>query len=150
MPPAMALGPRRLFRGRRREAPPAGPELRAAASAFREALEAVESAKASLVRVVRAGRAPGVPLAEALAEFEEGLAEAAAGMPAWRSPEIEREWVACSAGLVAARDRAEALRLRDEPPAVYETLIATLEDLMDPLEPFERAAEGFRARGIRS
>src|SRR5204863_7092702 len=103
----MAVGRRRLFGGRRRGAPPANAQLHAAASAFREALEAVESAKASLVRAVRAGRAPGVPLAEALAGFEEGLAETAARMPAWRNPEIEWEWVACSAGLVAARNRAE-------------------------------------------
>jgi hypothetical protein len=138
------MGRRRFF-GARREV---SPELRAAGESFAGTLQAVEVAKASLVTAVRAGRAPGAPLAEALAGFELRLAEAAGTMERWRSRDVEAAWVACHGGLREARRRAEAFRLSEPSPQIYEHLIAALEDLMDPLEPFEGAAHLFRAAGV--
>jgi hypothetical protein len=138
------MGRRRFF-GVRREVPP---ELQRAGEAFAETLEAIEAAKASLVTAVRAGRAPGAPLAEALAGFELRLAEAEGTMEAWRSQDVEAVWISCHEGLEEARRRAEAFRLREPSPEIYEHLIAALEDLMDPLDPFEGAAQTFRAAGV--
>jgi hypothetical protein len=122
---------------------------RLAGESFRSTLAHVEGAKASLVSSVRAGRAPGAPLAEALAGFESGLAEAAMSMPSWRMNDVEHEWERCDRGLAEARGRAEAFRIGGDPPAIYEELIAALEDLMDPLESFEEAARVWRALGVR-
>ena len=103
---APAMGRRRWFG---RGALDAVPELRHAGGAFGATLAVVEGAKASLVSAVRSGRSPGAPLAEALAGFELGLADASASMDAWRVPEVEETWTACP-GLDEARARAEALR----------------------------------------
>ncbi len=140
------MGRRRWFG---RDRPAVAPELRRAGEAFASTLASVEGAKAALVTAVRSGRAPGAPLAEALAGFELGLADASVSMDAWRVPDLGTAWHACSAGLDGARVRAEELRLRGDPPRVYEELVAALEELMDPLEPFEGAAERFRALGVR-
>ena len=125
------------------------PEVRRAAEAFALTLGSVEDAKAALVTAVRSGRAPGAPLAEALAGFEMGLADADASMPAWRVEQVEDAWAACRAGLDEARARAEAFRLGEHPPEIFEQLIAVMEDLMDPLDPFEAAAAAFDALGLR-
>jgi hypothetical protein len=138
------MGRRRFF-GAHREV---SPELRRAGEAFAETLEAVEGAKATLVTAVRSGRAPGAPLAEALAGFEVRLAEAARTMEAWRTPAVEEVWSACHDALNEARRRAETFRLSEPSPRIYEHLIAALEDLMDPLEPFERATQAFREAGV--
>ncbi len=144
----MEAGSRRWGRGRRAAAAPS-PELGAAASAFRAALAEVEAAKAALVSAVRAGRAPGAPLAEALAGFELHLARAKDRMEGWRLHELDHAWEVCTGGLHEAVRRAEALRLGDEPPEIYEHLIAALEDLIDPLDAFADAAKEWRAHGIR-
>ena len=125
------------------------PEVLRAAGAFSIALGSVEGAKDALVTAVRSGRAPGAPLAEALAGFERGLTDADAAMPAWRVGEVDEAWTSCRAGLDEARARAEAFRLSEHPPEIYEHLIAELEDLLDPLDPFEDAASGFGALGVR-
>jgi hypothetical protein len=139
---------RRLFR-RQSRARPADPEIERAGAAFAGALADVEAAKAALVSAVRSGRAPGAPLAEALAGFEAGLSAADGSMPDWRIPAFEQEWTACFRGLAEARAAAEALRLSVRPPDIYEELIAALDDLMDPLAPFEGAAAAFRRMGAR-
>ncbi len=124
-------------------------DLREAGRAFASTLTRIEDAKAALVSSVRAGRAPGAPLAEALAGFESGLADADALMRSWRVADVEEVWERCAAGLAEARTGAEAFRTAGEPPAIYEELIAALEDLMDPLEPFEDAASAWRNLGVR-
>lgn len=83
----------------------------------------------------RRGRAR--PLADALFEFERGLREAGSLMPAWTGDDADR--AACRAGLTEAVRRAESLRL-SAPDLTYETLVAALAELIDPLEPFEAAA----------
>ena len=89
------------------------------------------------------GRVRGAPLAEALAGFEGGLADASASMERWRVEEVMAEWLVCADGLREAKVRAERLRLHGSPRA-YEELVAELDDLMAPLETFERAARAVR------
>ncbi len=127
------------FGGQRDPALPAG-----AARAFSRALGAVEAAKARLVAAVPvSGRVGGVPLAEALAGFEAGLAEARAAMSGWRHPPVEDVWSACDEGLAEAARRAERLRLEGSPGA-YEELVADLDDLMAPLASFAAAVAAIR------
>jgi hypothetical protein len=144
----MAERRRGLFR-RRGAGADVDPALQRAGESFVRTLAEVETAKAALVSAVRSGRAPGVPLAEALAGFDAGLMAADASMPDWRIPAVEREWTACFAGLAEARAAADALRLSHRAPEIYEELIAALDELLDPLACFEDAAGAFRRLGLR-
>jgi hypothetical protein len=127
---------------RRRRLPDA---LAPAFEAFERVLGDVEPAKQALTEVMPTTRLPGRPLPDALAEFEERLAAAQGVMPAWRRPETESEWAACATGIDDALGRAR--RLREEAPDLggFEGLIWTVEHLLDPLDPFEAAAERFRS-----
>jgi hypothetical protein len=140
-------GRRRWF-GRRPRADDVPPDVTEAAGAFPPARDAVERAKASLMTAIRSGRAPGAPLAEALAGFEHHLADADTAMPGWRMDVVRSEWAACRNGLDEARRRAETLRLEGS-PEVYEELATALADLMEPLEPFADAARRLRDLGAR-
>lgn len=119
-------------------------ELEEPFAAFSRVLDELEPAKAGLTRVLPTTRLPGAPLPDALAAFEDALDRAAGRMGAWRHPAVEPEWLACDAGVVAARDRAR--RLREEAPELggFEGLIWAVERLLDPLEPFAVAAAAFR------
>jgi hypothetical protein len=125
---------------RRRRIPP---ELEEAHAAFEVALARVERAKADLVSAVPSARAPGRPLAEALADYEDGLTEARA-MPAWRRPETESEWTACDAALGEAVAAAERFRLQSPEDLPFDALMFALQDLMVPLDAFEVAARAWR------
>jgi hypothetical protein len=131
---------------RRRRGSQASPEVRAAFQAFRRTLDSVEEAKGRLAAAAPGGRRAGVPLAEALAGFEEALAQAAASMADWRTSSLEDVWLSCSEGLGEAARRAEGLRA-GEAPEGYEGLYGVLGDLMAPLEAFATALEAFRALG---
>lgn len=123
------------------------PELRSVEAGFEAVLDVLEPAKARLTQVVPSTRVPGRPLQEASMEFAAALDEAARRMPAWRHPVVEEGWLACEAGIREARDRAS--RLTGEPGG-FEALIWTVEQLLDPLEPFADAARRFddlRVRG---
>jgi hypothetical protein len=109
-------------------------------------VEEVEAAKASLAAAAPGGRGQGVPLAQALAEFEWGLAEARRTLPSWRTAEVEEEWRASEAALRESFRRAEALRL-GEVPQGYEQLYTVLQDLMEPLEALAPALDRFRQLG---
>lgn len=89
----------------------------------------------------------GMPLADALAGFEEHLLGATRAMPAWRTAEVEEVWQLCAAGLRESSRRAEALRL-GEAPSGYEQLYTVLAELMEPLEAFAAAAARFRGLGV--
>ena len=65
-------------------------------------------------------------------------------MAAWRRPEMEQEWDACLAGIDQALERARRLRERPDLGG-FEGLIWAVENLLDPLELFEAAAERFRS-----
>jgi len=119
------------------------PELEDAHRAFESAIGLVERAKEALVEAVPSARAPGRPLAEALVDYEDGLAEAARAMPGWRRPETEGDWAACDAGLREAAALAERFRL-ETPDLPFDALMFALQDLMVPLEAFEVAARGWR------
>lgn len=76
-----------------------------------------------------------VPLADALFRFENGLRLAAgelADLPGGRGPDA---WRACRDGLEESLRRAERLRL-EAPVLDYESLVAALGELMDPLDAF--------------
>ncbi len=90
------------------------PEVQASFDAFRDVLVHLEPAKAALTDVMPTTRMPGRPLPDALAEFEEGLARSEERMPAWRTPELEPEWLACEQGLADAMSRAR--RFREDAP----------------------------------
>lgn len=126
---------------RRKRLPPA---LEPAYSAFLAAVEPLERGKAALTESVPGTRLPGRPLAETLLRFEEGLHEADRAMPAWRVPELEREWVAADEAIRTCLGMAERLRLEAEMPVGFEALIGTIGDLMAPLESFEAAERRFR------
>jgi hypothetical protein len=128
----------RVLRRRRLPSDLAGPF-----DAFLAAVEPVERAKRSVVAAVPTGRSPGLPLAEALVGFEEGLREARRWMSAWRVGRVVPEWAACAAAVEESLGLAESLRVR-APELGFEPLLAAVGDLMAPLEAFERAAERFR------
>jgi hypothetical protein len=132
---------------RKRRASHARPEVLRTSQAFRSTLTLVEEAKRRLAAAAPAGRSAGVPLAEALAGFEEGLLAARSTMDGWRAAEVEEVWSGCSAALDESSLRAGRLRL-GQPPEGYEQLYGTLGDLMDPLEAFARALDRFRALGV--
>jgi len=111
---------------------------------FMEAVSEIEEAKRALVESVPTARAPGRPLADALNAYEDGLARAAAAMPAWRAQAVEAAWSSCREALVRAMEMADAFRLggQDLP---FDELMFTLQDLMAPLDEFREAADRFRA-----
>jgi hypothetical protein len=131
---------------RKRLASRVRPELVRASRAFQGTLAWVEEAKRRLASAAPGGRSAGIPLAEALAGFEEGIRQAEGTMTAWRTPEVDEAWSACTAALEESLRRAEGLRL-GETPEGYEQLYGTLGDLMDPLEAFAVALDRFRTLG---
>jgi hypothetical protein len=106
----------------------------------------VDEAKATLLLGVPSGRSARIPLAEALAGFEQGLRDARAGMASWRMGAVEAEWTACSKALDRAAERAERLRL-EVPTDAYGELVSLLDGLLDPLDAFWAAASKFRSLG---
>jgi hypothetical protein len=118
--------------------------LEAPATAFDDLLASLERAMAALTGSVPGTRLPGRPLAETLSEFEGGLREVRHGMDAWRSPDVEPEWEACSRGLDEALALADRVRTEGIHPEGFEGLIGLIGDLLAPLDAFERAAARFR------
>lgn len=110
--------------------------------AFAAVAARLERAKEDLLRAIPAARAPGVPLAEALLAFRQGLDEAAEEMDGWRDPVVEGEWARCADGVARARAAEERLRL-SSPPLAHDALLFAIQDLIAPLEPFEDAARRF-------
>lgn len=123
--------------------------LQPAFDAFQAVLAEIEPAKAELAEVMPSNRLPGRPLVEALSGYEASLTRARAAMAPWRLPELEAAWVACDGGL--ERGLALAARLREEAPDLggFEGLLGTVQDLLDPLDPFVTAAERFAALRVR-
>ena len=114
------------------------------AGAFDDLLQPLGRAEAALAGSVPGTRMPGRPLAETLWEFEDGLREVRDGMHAWRSPDIEPEWEACSRGVDEALALADRARTEGVQPEGFEGLIGLIGDLLAPLDAFERAAARFR------
>jgi len=118
--------------------------LEGPARAFDDLLPPLERARAALTGSVPGTRLPGRPLAETLSEFEDGLREVREGMDAWRSPDLEPEWEACSRRLDEALEFADGVRTEGVHPDGFEGLIGLIGDLLAPLDAFERAAARFR------
>lgn len=120
-------------------------ELEAPFAAFAALVDELEPARDGLTKVVPTTRLPGMPLPDALHDYEAALVQAAESMPAWRHESIEEAWRDCDRGIAEARARAR--RFREEPPHLegFESLIWAVEHLLDPLAPFEEAAEAFRS-----
>jgi hypothetical protein len=104
----------------------------------------IEAGKRAMTGTVPSTRSAGTPLAEGILELEDRLTNAQTLMPAWRHPVLEQEWRACDEGIRESLDRAR--RLREDPPelAGFEGLIWAVDQLLEPLEAFEAAAERFR------
>jgi hypothetical protein len=128
--------------GRRKELPA---HLRAPAEAFQAVLAEIEPAKAGIADVLPGTRLPGRPLNDAVGEYRTRLRRATLAMDAWRCPDLEVAWQACVEGLAVGIDRATRLLELDEDPTGFEGLLGTVEQLMDPLDPFASAEERFRA-----
>jgi hypothetical protein len=111
--------------------------------AFGRVLALVEGAKHELVAAVPSARAPGRSLADSLLGFEMRLRDADREMDSWKDGEIATLWEKCRTGLVESSRRAERLRL-EAPAMEFEVLIATIADLMVPLEVFEEAVGAVR------
>jgi hypothetical protein len=118
-------------------------ELVPSLRAFHRVLGEIEPAKAGLTEVVPGTRLPGRPFDDALAEFVARLTRARDMMRAWRRPELEDEWSACAAGLALALDRATQLLDDGYEASGFGSLVALVEDLLDPLEPFSQAEDRF-------
>ncbi len=121
-------------------------DLQRSLDVFREVVATLEPAKERLTDVLPTTRLPGAALPDALVAFEEALERAAVLMPAWQHPAVEESWLACTAGVAEARDRARTLREEAPDLGGFEGLIGAVEHLLDPLEPFEAAAGAFRDR----
>lgn len=132
--------------GRRRELPA---ELVEPYAAFQRALDEIEPAKAGLADVLPTTRLPGRPLNDAVGEYRERLERAEPLMDAWRCPEVEEWWRECADGLALGIDRARRLLAMDEDPQGFEGLLGTVEQLLDPLDPFAAAEEHFGSLRIR-
>jgi hypothetical protein len=128
--------------GRRKELPA---HLRTPHEAFQAVLAEIEPAKAGIADVLPGTRLPGRPLNDAVGEYRTRLQRATVAMEAWRCPDLEVAWRACAEGLAVGIDRATRLLAMDEDPPGFEGLLGTVEQLMDPLDPFAAAEERFRA-----
>jgi hypothetical protein len=112
--------------------------------AFDALIPPLEAAKAALTESVPGTRLPGRPLAETLAEFEDGLRWVRHGMAAWRAPELDDAWTEASVGLDQALALAERIRTEAPEPGGFEGLIGLISDLLAPLDAFRAAEERFR------
>jgi hypothetical protein len=126
----------------RRKRPP--DHLQVPLEGLRAVAAEIEAGKRAMTGTVPSTRSAGTPLAEGILELEDRLTTAHSLMPAWRHPELEQEWRACDEGIRESLDRAR--RLREDPPelAGFEGLIWAVDQLLEPLEAFEAAADRFR------
>ncbi len=110
--------------------------------AFQVVLDHVERAKAALLAAVPSPRGRvGLPLAEALLGFEEGLLRARTASAGWEGAGRG----SCEAALEASLAAAERLRL-EAPSLDYETMVYALDDLIAPLGAFAEADRAERRR----
>lgn len=126
---------------RRRRAP--DPELARVREAFGALAERLDAAQRGLLAAVPTYWDAGIPLAQGLAELEQGLAAVDALMTAWRAPRTERMWLACDRALAQARAEAERLRL-DPASLSFEALQGRVHDVVAPLEAFADAERELR------
>ena len=119
-------------------------ELTAAREAFRRCASELDSAQRALLAAVPTSRDDGIPIDEAINSFLQGLDRLETLMPGWRIVQTEDAWKDCFR--VLAEARAQALRIRENPPDGFEALNARLGDVIAPLEEFAYAALSLRQR----
>ena len=120
------------------------PKLDKAREAFRLCAAELNSAQRALLAAVPTSRDTGIPLDEAIDGFLEGLDRLETQMPGWRIEQTEDAWKDCFGVLATAR--AEALRIKENPPGGFEALNARLGDVIGPFEQFAYAALSLRKR----
>jgi hypothetical protein len=120
------------------------PELRDAFESFRAVVTLVERAKDALTAAVPSTRSAGLPLPDALSEFEDDLRRARGRMREWRRPEIDASWTVCASAIDDALAAAERLRVDAPEIAGFEGVIGVLDALLAPLERFEEGFAAFR------
>jgi hypothetical protein len=130
---------------RRRRLPP---ELSDAFATFRIVVALVERAKDALTAAVPSTRTAGLPLPDALSDFEEGIRGARDRMSEWRRPEVEAAWLACASAIDEALASAERLRVEAPHIAGFEGVIGALDGLLAPLDRFDVAFAAFRAARV--
>lgn len=130
---------------RRRRLPP---ELRDAFATFRAVVALVERAKDALTAAVPSTRTAGLPLPDALSEFEEDLRRARGRMSGWRRPEVEASWLACASAIDEALASSERLRVEAPRIAGFEGVIGALDGLLAPLDRFDEGFAAFRAARV--
>jgi len=131
-----------VTRFRRRTPDPAVAEARAA---FRRVTALLDSAQRSLLAAVPTSRDPGVPLAEAIAAFLDGLTAADEAMTGWRAEPTQALWERCRSSLLEARAKADKLgRTAGGSPLDFESLNARLGEVLSPLEEFAEVAAALR------
>jgi hypothetical protein len=114
-------------------------------AAFDRVTSTVAAAQRALLAAIPTSRDPGIPLAQALAEFGKLLREAADAMPGWRGDHTVHEWTKCSDALARAQKEAASLRL--EPGTLgFERLNARVGDVLHPLETFAEVERAMRKR----
>jgi hypothetical protein len=107
---------------------------------FREVAGLVDRAKDALLSAVPRRRGPGVPVADALASFEDHLRAARSAIEGWPAND---ERGALKEAIDGSLRRAEALRLEASPEG-YEELYALLGEILDPLDAVEGVAGQLR------
>lgn len=119
------------------------PEIARARRAFARLAEHVDAAQRGLLAAVPTYWDPGVPLAQALADFEGNLREAERLMPEWRLPATEESWTRCAHAIRIAKGEAQRLRL-DPDDLTFEQLNVRIGDVVAPLESFADAERALR------
>ena len=127
---------------RRRRSLPA--DLVPVHEAFERCAAHVDLAQRAMIRCVPSSpRSLALPLEVGAQTVRAALADARAGMPAWRHESVEPHWQACSnaidatlAGLAPAIGTAQAT-------TELEVALTAVQDLLDPLHAFVDAEEAF-------
>jgi hypothetical protein len=112
-------------------------------AAFGSAARWVDRGKDALLAAVPHGRGPRVPVAEALAAFEDDLREAREALDGWPGTSASAERDACRGAVEESLRRAAALRLEATPQG-YEELYSLLGHALDSLDVFAEVAGRIR------
>lgn len=133
---------------RRRRVLPA--ELVPAYDAFVACAADVDLAQRAMIRCVpSSARSLAIPPDVGAETLRLALADAAAGMPAWRHPAVEEHWQRCAAAIdqtLAGVDRALAVV---KSTVELEDALTAVQDLLDPLHAFVDAEQAWAALRVR-
>jgi hypothetical protein len=130
-----------ILRRRPRALPPG---LAAAYEAFHACAAHVDLAQRAMIRCVPASaRSAALPLPVGAETLRLALADAAAGMDAWRHPAVLAEWEACRAALDATLAGVDGAVAAAAATKELEVALTAVQDLLDPLHAFVDAEAAF-------